>query len=161
MTRLMQTGNRIVLIAMLCHEANRAYCMQQGDFSQVPWDQAPENIQESAINGVRFQIETGATAPEQHENWVNVKVADGWVYGETKDPVKKTHPCLVPYDQLPREQRFKDYLFIQTVKLYNDLLLQTQPFAIDINLSSVPGHQPKPTPAYEPTRSSSVPNDEN
>jgi hypothetical protein len=35
----------------------------------------------------------------------------GWVYGEVKDAEKKTHPCMVPYEKLPIEQRVKDYLF--------------------------------------------------
>ena len=55
--------------------------------------------------------------PEQsHEGWMRQKVADGWVHGDVKDPVKKTHPCLVPYDQLPFEQQAKDKLFTSVVK---------------------------------------------
>jgi len=41
---------------------------------------------------------------------------DGWVYGEVKDPERKTHPCMVPYDDLPIEQRAKDTLFGATVR---------------------------------------------
>ena len=44
------------------------------------------------------------------------KVRDGWVYGEVKDGVKKTHPCLVPYNQLSVEQRSKDSLMISSVR---------------------------------------------
>ena len=43
-------------------------------------------------------------------------VADGWVYGIVKDPESKTHPCLVPYQDLPAEQRIKDSLFGLTVR---------------------------------------------
>ena len=39
------------------------------------------------------------------------KLADGWVYGEVKDPVKKEHPCLVAFEELPVEQQAKDYIF--------------------------------------------------
>ena len=46
-----------------------------------------------------------------HNNWSAEKVADGWVYGEVKDVEKKTHPCLVPFDQLPLFQQKKDKLF--------------------------------------------------
>jgi hypothetical protein len=53
-----------------------------------------------------------------HENWTKDKVADGWVYGEVKDAAAKTHPCLVPYDQLPANQRFKDSLFLLTVQFF-------------------------------------------
>ncbi len=39
----------------------------------------------------------------------------GWRYGLKKDPAAKTHPCLVPYWQLPAEQRRKDGLFAAIV----------------------------------------------
>ena len=39
------------------------------------------------------------------------KVKDGWVYGEVKDTIAKTHPCLVPFEQLPEFQQKKDKLF--------------------------------------------------
>lgn len=51
-----------------------------------------------------------------HDNWMAEKVADGWVYGEVKDPAAKTHPCIVPFDQLPPEQQFKDRLFATIVR---------------------------------------------
>ena len=44
------------------------------------------------------------------------KIADGWVYGKIKDAELKTHPCCVPYEQLPVEQRAKDYIFRAIVK---------------------------------------------
>jgi hypothetical protein len=41
------------------------------------------------------------------------KIADGWIYGKVKNQnlVRPTHPCIVPFDQLPREQQAKDYIF--------------------------------------------------
>jgi hypothetical protein len=52
------------------------------------------------------------TTPEDsHKNWLAHKVKDGWVYGPVKDVEKKEHPCMVPYEELPLEQRVKDYLF--------------------------------------------------
>ena len=35
-----------------------------------------------------------------------------------KDETRKTHPCLVPYEQLPEEQRRKDAIFIDAVNDY-------------------------------------------
>ena len=46
-----------------------------------------------------------------HESWMAQKIAEGWVYGEVKDPERKTHHCIVPFADLPREQQAKDYLF--------------------------------------------------
>ncbi|XUM24954.1 RyR domain-containing protein [Bradyrhizobium oligotrophicum S58] len=39
------------------------------------------------------------------------KLRAGWVHGEVKDADAKTHPCIVPFDQLPRVQQAKDKLF--------------------------------------------------
>jgi hypothetical protein len=105
------TDAELNLIAGLCHTVNQAYCRSTGDHSQPNWDDAPDWQKQSAINGVIFHLENSKTPEQSHENWMKEKLVDGWVYGEVKDPEKKTHPCMVPYDQLPLEQRTKDYLF--------------------------------------------------
>lgn len=99
-------------IARLAHEVNAAYCMSLGDYSQLPWEDAPEWQKASAIKGVMFHKENPDAQPsDSHESWMAVKLADGWKWGEVKDENAKTHPCIVPYDELPQEQRAKDYLF--------------------------------------------------
>ena len=108
---------RIADIARLAHEVNRAYCASIGDPSQPTWENAPDWQRQSCINGVRFNIANPAAPPSAtHESWVRDKAADGWVYGPIKDPSKKEHPCMVLYDQLPAEQRTKDYLFQAVVR---------------------------------------------
>jgi len=105
-------GVPVAAIARICHEANRAYCHTLGDNSQVSWDEAPANIQQSAVNGVSFIINNPAAPPSAaHESWLAFKTADGWVHGTVKDSEKKTHPCMMPYEELPVEQRRKDILF--------------------------------------------------
>lgn len=100
-------------IARVTHEANRAYCAACGDFTQMPWDEAPQWQKDSAILGVSKIASGEITRPEQsHESWFAQKVADGWVYGPLKDPEAKTHPCMVPYAELPKSQRLKDSLFL-------------------------------------------------
>lgn len=98
--------------ARLCHEANRILCESHGDFSQPKWNDAPDWQKESCEDGVRFHIDNPESTPEQsHENWMKHKLADGWRFGLIKNPEKKTHPCLRPYDELPLEQRKKDEMF--------------------------------------------------
>lgn len=106
----------ILAIAEICHEANRTYCKTLGDDSQLPWSDAPEWQRQSACNGVSFHLENPEAGPSgSHENWMREKVESGWVYGETKDPDAKTHPCIVSYAELPESQRLKDSIFVGIV----------------------------------------------
>lgn len=99
-------------IAIVCHEANRAYCATIGDDSQKPWAEAPEWQRDSAVQGVRFHRENPEAGPSaSHDAWLEEKRRTGWTYGPVKDEAKKEHPCFVPYEELPPEQRAKDYLF--------------------------------------------------
>ena len=100
-----------VKIAKLCHQVNKAYCEALGDTSQPEWDEAPEWQRQSAMDGVDFHLNNETTPAESHENWLKQKEAEGWKYGEVKDPEKKEHPCFVPFESLPEWQRAKDHIF--------------------------------------------------
>ena len=104
-------------IANVCHQVNKAFCAANGDHSQPEWELAPDWQRSSAINGVKAHIDSGLTMlPEDsHISWMKQKVQEGWGYGEEKNVDKKTHPCMVPYEQLPVNQRTKDYLFREVV----------------------------------------------
>lgn len=108
----MASNLTVTQIAEVCHEANRAYCRAIGDNSQLPWSEAPEWQRKSAISGVEFvKSNPDAPASANHDSWLAEKLKDGWIYGAVKDSDKKTHPCCVPYAELPIEQQAKDYLF--------------------------------------------------
>jgi len=103
-------------IAAVCHEANKSWCMLNGDFSQKSWHEAEQWQRESAINGVMFRLNNPeAKHDSQHNAWMADKVKDGWVFGSEKDAEKKTHPCIVPFEQLPLFQQKKDALFCAIV----------------------------------------------
>lgn len=103
---------KVEQLAGICHDANRAYCKSIGDQSQVPWTDAPDWQRGSAINGVKMHLaRPWATPEDSHKSWLAQKEAEGWKYGPVKDAEAKTHPCVLPYDQLMVEQRAKDYLF--------------------------------------------------
>ncbi len=109
-----------LIIAMVCHEVNKAYCEAMGDMSQPPWDKAPEWQKDSAFLGVELHTNNNVGPEASHESWMNQKLAEGWVWGEVKDPEAKTHPCIVPFDELPKEQQAKDYIFRAIVHSLRD-----------------------------------------
>lgn len=43
-----------------------------------------------------------------HEVWAETRIKQGWSYGEQRNDELKTHPCLVPYEELPEEEREYD-----------------------------------------------------
>lgn len=104
-------------VARACHELNRTLCRELGDYSHKLWHDAPDWQRSSACEGVTAIAEGNITRPsDSHAAWSKRKRSEGWVYGEVKDPEAKTHPCLVPFDDLPPEQQLKDHLFFQTAK---------------------------------------------
>ena len=108
-------------IARVAHQINLAYCASLGDTSQPAWSDAPEWQKQSALAGVDMHLANPDATPEQsHESWLAQKVADGWVYGEVKDAEAKTHPCCRPYEELPPEQKAKDFLFRAVVHELRD-----------------------------------------
>jgi hypothetical protein len=60
---------------------------------------------------------TEALARNAHEVWARQRLADGWRYGASRDDVRKEHPCLVPYDDLPEsEKQYDRILAVDTLK---------------------------------------------
>lgn len=121
MAKQMSKDDIILACAKAAHEMNRVYCEACGDTSQPIWDKAELWQKTSAINGVKLVL-NGSTPERQHEAWCNDKINDGWKFGPVKDPVKKEHPCLVPYNQLSKEQKIKDELYINSVLSMSDAL---------------------------------------
>lgn len=43
-----------------------------------------------------------------HEVWAETRISQGWTYGEQRNDELKTHPCLIPYEELPEEEKEYD-----------------------------------------------------
>lgn len=115
-------------MAQLCHEVNRHLCGMLEE--EMPtWEEAAQWQKDSAMAGVINFLEVPTMTPERsHEGWMEVKRAEGWVYGLKKCEQTKEHPCMKPYSQLGVEQRVKDYLFLANCHLmYEKWLLDIHP----------------------------------
>lgn len=49
----------------------------------------------------------GVLAKNVHEVWAQSRISQGWHYGVKRDDTAKTHPCLIPFEDLPEVE--KDY----------------------------------------------------
>lgn len=90
----------------------------------------------SLLDGVQFQDEHPDNTPEQnHDNWMRMKIEQGWVYGKVKDFDKKTHPDLVPFDELSEVEQRKDINDATVHRLASDLWARTAPSNVDLKVS--------------------------
>lgn len=78
----------------------------------------PKPIDTSGITLPSQLLElTEEIAENVHENWSAGRIAEGWSYGETRNDEKKTTPCLIPYSELPEEEKEYDRrTALQTLK---------------------------------------------
>ena len=47
-------------------------------------------------------------AERVHDVWMEERIRQGWSYGEKRDDVNKKHPCMIPYEELPEEEKNYD-----------------------------------------------------
>ncbi|MBI1339607.1 hypothetical protein GC169_05260 [bacterium] len=106
----------ITRIARVMHEAVRAWQMANGQEAAPPWSRAPAWMKTASREAVVWRLaHRKAPASAQHDQWADEKLANGWRYGKVKDGKKKTHPLLIPYEDLPEVERQKDTLVAAVV----------------------------------------------
>lgn len=104
--------SKILLIAALAHTVNAGYCAALGDHFIPAFEDATQAQRDSICQGVELVLANPEAGPDvSHKAWLEHKTAEGWAYGEVKDEAAKLHPCFVPYEDLPVEQRAKDSIF--------------------------------------------------
>ena len=61
---------------------------------------------------------TEQIAENTHDVWAKGRMEEGWVYGEVKDSEKKTTPLLIPYGDLPENEKMYDRnTVLETLKM--------------------------------------------
>jgi len=113
------TTSREEFIAQIRHIGWVAYQIAAGQ----PYNEhINEDQHKSLLNGIKFQDEHPDSTPEQnHDNWMKMKISQGWTYGKVKDFTKKTHPDLVPFNDLPDIEKRKDVSDTTTHRMASSL----------------------------------------
>ena len=61
---------------------------------------------------------TEKIAENVHDIWAMGRIQEGWTYGEKRNDITKTTPCLVPYHELSESEKSYDRnTAIETLKL--------------------------------------------
>ena len=94
---------QVIDAAKMVHCINNRICELNGE-QQISWEDAPDYMKEGLIGALR----SDTTAEEGHNAWMQNRLENGWTLGPVKDLEAKTSPCLIPYNELPYEQRVKD-----------------------------------------------------
>jgi len=97
--------------ARVIHAVIREIQAVNGEQVIAAWPDRTPQEQEQDTATVREHREKGVKARQAHEQWMAMRTAGGWTYGPVKDYAAKTTPLLVPYDDLPWEQRVKDEVY--------------------------------------------------
>ncbi len=74
---------------------------------------APQPIDVSGIDlPASLDALSERLAENGHDIWAQQRIADGWEYGDVRNDARKTHPDLIPYNQLSESEKEYDRLTV-------------------------------------------------
>ena len=106
--------NALELCARVIHKAVEALNSIYNE-TTLSYEDSANSIKDGILRVIQ---NPGETPEENHNEWMKYRESEGWVYGPTKDPEAKTHPCMVPYHALPPFQKSKDALFLAITRTF-------------------------------------------
>ncbi len=101
--------------AIFVYEAARLQAMSaHAPIVPETWTERDGPFQRQFIEAVERQMGPmrSSSPAELHGGWVQAYVEMGWRYGPERSVENKTHPDMVPYDQLEKRERDKDAVFV-------------------------------------------------
>jgi hypothetical protein len=111
-------------IARLIYEATRVEARWSNrSIVPEPWEKRDEKFRKQFVDIIDkyLLLKELPTPKEAHNSWMEAYFKMGWKFGKQRDVVKKTHPDLLPFDRLPKDERDKDAIFLSFVWLIKSL----------------------------------------
>lgn len=102
-------------IARLVVNTNADYSKALGE-QYTYWDETTTEVKNSIIRGVISALRYNPTPEQNHQNFLDDRIKDGWTYGPEKNVGLKTHPDMVPFELLPTDQKAKNFIFLSLVQ---------------------------------------------
>jgi hypothetical protein len=107
-------------LARVCYDAVRAYGLTIGE-PYVRWEHARAWDRESFAGAVAYLLEVPkADVADLHGNWLASREQRGWQHGQTRDEMKRLHPAMVPWAEVPERERLKFELVYRIVDVFRD-----------------------------------------
>jgi hypothetical protein len=93
-----------------------------------PWSHREVAFQEQFLEVIAKQCgpDRKSSPEELHNDWWLAYEKMGWQWGPERDPVKKTHPDMVPFNELGWEERNKDAVFVALCELARQWILDEE-----------------------------------
>ena len=75
--------------------------------NHIPYTPTPIDTSDIELSDELKQL-VEQLARNVHDIWAIGRFNEGWTYGLERNDAEKKHPCLIPYDQLPEEEKVYD-----------------------------------------------------
>jgi hypothetical protein len=75
---------------------------------------SPINVSKISLSPVLIKL-IEKLARNTHEIWAQKRIDNGWTFGSLRDDVKKQHPCLVPFEELPESEKEYDRVVVENI----------------------------------------------
>ena len=109
---------KIIEVSKVIYEATRL----EAEWSKrriVPekWEKRDDKFKAQFIDiiGKYLLLKELPTLEEVHNSWMESYIDMGWKYGEVRDVVERTYPDILPFDELPKDEKDKDAIFLAIV----------------------------------------------
>lgn len=79
-----------------------------------PWAEREQPFRDQFVTVIEMMCgpDRKSSPEELHDDWVRAYEAMGWAYGPERNIEAKTHPDMVPFDELEQREQDKDAVFV-------------------------------------------------